>query len=63
MKNISVAVPDGTQVIAITVVYRDSKTWEQMVCHDVICDGDHRNIFVGDKTWYVPSRLEEEVSA
>ena len=61
MKNISVAVPDGTQVIAITVVYRDLKTWEQKVYHDVICDGDNRNILAGDKTWYVPRRLEEEV--
>lgn len=61
MKNIHIIVPDMTQAIAITIVYKDSKTLEQFIYYDVTANGDQRQILTDGERWFLPKELKNEV--
>lgn len=53
MKRVMLDVPDLTSVIAVTYVFEDEVTWNQMVGVSVITRADNPAVFSGDEAYVV----------
>lgn len=53
MKRVTFGVPDMTSVIAITYIFNDEKTYDQMVGSTIVTITDHPSVMKGEEMYIV----------
>ena len=53
MKRVTFGIPDMTSVIAITYIYNDEKTYDQMVGSTIVTIVDHPSVMKGEEMYIV----------
>lgn len=53
MKRVTFGIPDLTSVIAITYIFNDEKTYDQMVGSTIVTNTDHPSVMKGEEMYIV----------